>query len=281
MTALANEGFELRGEATPIRRLLIELWHFRDLVRMLSRKAFFVRYRRASFGLLWSVGLPIVQAGVLAVVFSQIVRIETAAPYPVFIFSGVLPWSIFSASIGTGVTSIVDGRNLASKVYFPRAILPLVVVGGGLYGLLPGLGVMVLMTVLFGVPVGLHTLLLVPAVVVLVVLASAFTLVLAALQVYFRDMRYIVQAALFAWFYGSAVFFPLETVPEVAAGLPLRHIFQANPATGMIQFFRAAIVDNATDFGVSIVWTLGWSVALLVLAAFLYRRYDRVFVDLL
>lgn len=281
MTALANEGFELRGEATPIRRLLVELWRFRDLVRMLSRKAFFVRYRRASFGLLWSVGLPIVQAGVLAVVFSQIVRIETAAPYPVFIFSGVLPWSIFSASIGTGVTSIVDGRNLASKVYFPRAILPLVVVGGGLYGLLPGLGVMVLMTVLFGVPVGLHTLLLVPAVVVLVVLASAFTLVLAALQVYFRDMRYIVQAALFAWFYGSAVFFPLATVPEVAAGLPLRRIFQANPATGMIQFFRAAIVDNATDFGVSIVWTLGWSVALLVLAAFLYRRYDRVFVDLL
>lgn len=277
MTTVAQEGFELRGEVTKLRQLLAHLWRSRELIRMLARKSFFVRYRRASFGMLWSVGLPIAQAAVLAIVFSRVVRIRTEVSFPVFIFSGVLPWTLFSGSLNAAVTSIIDGGNLATKVYFPRAIFPIVVVGGGLYGFLPGLAVLIGMAVLFGVPLGLHLLFLIPAMGLLLLLTTGFCLVLAALQVYFRDIRYVLQAALFGWFYGSAILFPVSHVP---AG-PLRQIFLANPATGMIQAFRIAIVDSATQFDVAVLWTIGWGVGLMVLAAFLYRRYDRTFVDLL
>lgn len=277
MTTVSHEGFELRGEVTKLRSLLAHLWRSRDLIHMLSRKSFFVRYRRASFGMLWSVGLPIAQAAVLAVVFSRVVRIETEVSFPVFVFSGVLPWTFFNGSLGSAVTSIIDGGNLATKVYFPRAVFPIVVVGGNLYGLLPGLVVLIGMAALFGVPMGLHLLFLIPAMGLLLLLTTGFCLVLAALQVYFRDIRYILQAALFGWFYGSAVLFPVDQVPP---GL-LRQIFLANPATGMIQAFRIAIVDSATQFDVAVLWTIGWGIGLLLFAAFLYRRYDRTFVDLL
>lgn len=277
MTTVAHEGFELRGEVTKLRQLLAHLWRSRELIRMLARKSFFVRYRRASFGMLWSVGLPIAQAAVLAVVFSRVVRIETEVSFPVFIFSGVLPWTLFSGSLSAAVTSIIDGGNLATKVYFPRAIFPIVVIGGGLYGFLPGLAVLIGMAVLFGVPLGLHLLFLIPAMGLLLLLTTGFCLVLAALQVYFRDIRYVLQAALFGWFYGSAILFPVSHIPSG----PLRQIFLANPATGMIQAFRIAIVDSATQFDVAVLWTIGWGVALMVLAGFLYRRYDRTFVDLL
>jgi lipopolysaccharide transport system permease protein len=270
------EGFQLSGPTTPLRQLLVDGWANRGLVTMLARKDFFVRFRRTSFGLIWSVGLPLVQASVLAFVFTRVIRIQVGYNYGVFVFSGILPWTFFSGTLGSASTSIVDGQGLATKIYFPRALLPLVSVGTSLYGFIPGVFVLIGMAAVLGPGVGPHVWLVLPATVLMVALAAAFGLVFAALHVYFRDMRYILQAATFAWFYGSPILYPLDRVPD-----SLRPFVEANPTTGMIQLFRGAIVGPSGDLLAPALFTVGWILALLIAAGALYRRFDRVFVDLL
>jgi ABC-type polysaccharide/polyol phosphate export permease len=275
-TSPSTRGFQLRGPTTPVRQLLRDGWANRDLVVMLARKDFFVRFRRTSFGLVWSVGLPVVQATVLALVFTRIVRIQVGYNYGVFVFSGILPWTFFSSTLGSASTSIVDGQGLATKIYFPRALLPLVSVGTSLYGFVPGVFVLIGMAAVLGPGIGPHVWLILPATVLMVALAASFGLVFAALHVYFRDMRYILQAATFAWFYGSPILYPLQRVPD-----SLRPFIEANPATGMLQAFRGAIVGPSGDLLAPMLFTVGWILVLLVAAGALYRRFDRVFVDLL
>jgi lipopolysaccharide transport system permease protein len=277
-TTSIDRGFELTGETSSLRQILRDIWTNRGLIRILSRKDFFVRYRRASFGVLWAVGLPLVQALVLAVIFTKIVKIPTVQyhiPYPVYVFSGILPWTFFSGSVGTGVNTIVEGNSIATRIYFPRAILPLVNVTSGMYGYTPGLVILVVLAVGFGVPIGLQLLWIFPAAAVMFLLSAAFSLVLAGMQVYFRDMRHIIAAIMLPWFWVSAVFFPLERLGN------LRRWVEINPATGMIQLYRAAFGAAAPHFETAVWWTLGWTVVLLVAAGLIHRRYDRVFVDLL
>ena len=254
--------------------LIRHVWRSRDLVRILARKDFFVRYRRASFGLMWAVALPLVQAIVLSLVLRQIARFGTGIPLAVFVFSGVLPWSLFSSSVEQGAAAIVGGQDVAAQVYFPRAVLPLTAVASNVYAFVPGIAILVLIAAVQRAPLGVELLLLVPASALLVVLAASFALPLSALQVYFRDVRYIIAALMTPWYWGSAVFYPLEQTGNLARWIEI------NPVVGVVQMFHAAV-------GAPVSWTrpalitLAWAAVLLVAGAALHRRYDRVFVDLL
>jgi ABC-type polysaccharide/polyol phosphate export permease len=175
-----------------------------------------------------------------------------------------------------GTSSVVDGSALATKIYFPRAVLPLVTVFSGFYGLVLGLVVLVGMAVAFGAPLGLQLLYLVPAVAMLLALAAAFALVLSILQVYFRDIKHVVGAITMPWFWASGVFYPLTRLSPT-----FRRVIEINPAVGMISLFRAALGAPSPGWETGVWWSLGWIVVLFVAAAYLFRRYDRVCVDLL
>lgn len=277
MQTIATEGFELRGSVTPVRTLLRETWQKRALIRLLARRDFHVRYRRPSFGLLWVVAVPVIQAVVLSIVFSRIVRVRTEAPYPVFVLSGLLPWLFFATTLSAAVTSITGGSSLATKVYFPRAMLPLIVVRSNLYGFGLRLAVVLAAAFVFRSGIGPTIILLAPAFVLMVLLSAAFSLVFAALQVYFRDVAFIVSAVIQAWFWGSAVIYPLSTVENTPL---LRALLVLNPATGMVALFRWAIAYEAVD-PAFVISTMAWSIGLFMVALYLYRRFDRVLVDLL
>jgi ABC-type polysaccharide/polyol phosphate export permease len=178
--------------------------------------------------------------------------------------------------VAVGTNSVVDGSALATKIYFPRTVLPLVTVFSGFYGLIIGLVVMVAMAGAFGAPLGLSLVYIVPAVVLLVLLASGFALVLGALQVYFRDIKHIVAAILLPWFWASGVFYPLTHISD-----DFRRIIEINPAVGMISLFRASIGAASPNWEVGVWWSLGWVAFMFAIAAALYRRWDRVCVDLL
>ena len=275
MTTVAG-GFELSGESTPIPRLIADAWAARPLIRSLARRDFFVRYRRPTFGVVWAIIVPVIQATVMAIVFTRIVRVETTLPYVLFILSGIIPWTFFSTTIGSAVRSITSGSGIASKVYFPRCVLPLANVGTSVYGYVPSLVVLMIVALVVGVRPSPTWLLLVPATILMVVFTAVFGMFLAAVQVYFRDVAYIVGAVTQAWFYGSAVFFPVT----MTHGL-LRAVVLANPATGMVELFRAAF-DGFHPYTVpALGWTLAWTLVIFVADLLIYRRYDRVFVDLL
>jgi len=276
MSTIVESTFELRGERSKLVPLLRDLWAARSLTRTLAKKDFFVRYRRASIGLLWAVGLPLVQALVMAVIFSRVARFHAPISFPVFVFVAVLPWTFFSGVIASGTTSIVDGANLATKIYFPRPVLPLVVVLSSFHGYAPALGIMLAMAVIFKVHVGIHLLLLIPATGLMLGLSAGFVLVFAALHVYFRDMRYIVQAALLPWFWASGVIFSIDRLSHRLAG-----VLEFNPAVGMIQLYRASFGAATGNWGRSVLIAVIWVLVLIAVSLPLYQRYDRVFIDLL
>ncbi|MDP1793563.1 MAG: ABC transporter permease, partial [Acidimicrobiales bacterium] len=233
-------GFDLTAKPPPVRTLLRDLWRSRSLVFVLARKDFFVRYRRTSFGLLWAVFLPVLQATVLTVVFGKLLR-SRAPDYAVYVFSGMVPWSFFASSFGQGATAIVDNTTLANRIYFPRAVLPLIPVVSSLFSVAITLVLLIVMAIGFGVSLGPELLVLPVGVLLVAVLSACFGLVASALHVYFRDVRFIVSASLTVWLYLTPVIFRVEQLPSV-----LRPIVRANPMTGIVELFRFATV-GASD----------------------------------
>jgi ABC-type polysaccharide/polyol phosphate export permease len=241
----------------------------------LARQNFYVRYRRASLGVLWAVGLPVMQALVLAFVFSKVLRVGRVDHFVVFILAGLTAFNYFSMSVQAATTSIVDSSGLSTRIYFPRMVFQLVIVGANLYGLVLSLGVLVLAAVIDGVGLGARLLWLLPATVLLIALTTGFSIVLAGLHVYFRDMRYVVQAAFMAWLYATPVIYSIAQAGRYGA------LLAANPVTGVVLLFRAALLGRDRYFLTSIVWSLAWTLALLLFGLLIHRRYDRVFSDLL
>jgi len=271
-----DAGFELHGgQRTRVFDLLRELWAYRSLLATLSRKDFFVRYRRASFGLLWAVGQPLIQAVVLAVVFSHIVKFRVGGGhYAVFVLAGLTVWSFFLATLTAGSTSIVDGASLSSKIYFPRAVLPLAVVGSSLYGLVIGLLLLVLAALVLGPGIAPHTLLVVPGALLAAGVSAGFALVLSALHVYFRDVRYLVIAATSLLFYLTPVFYPLSVVPPT-----LRQLITVGPMTGAVQLLHKGAVGGDVALLVPALTGVGWIVALTGAGLVVQARWNRLFAD--
>jgi ABC-type polysaccharide/polyol phosphate export permease len=263
------------GPSSP-RQLATSLWASRELISTLARKEFFVRYRRASFGVLWAAGLPLIQATVLSIVFTHVVRIHTTQSYPVFVFTGMCVWSYFTGTVTAGSTAIVDNSGLTNKIYFPRAVLPLVQVRANLYGLAINVVIVIALALGFSESLDQHLLILVPATALLTVLCAAMVLTLSALHVYFRDVKYVVQAIFTGLLYLTPVFLPLERYPAA-----LRHVVLLNPATGIAQLFHLAIDGSAVDWPTAVAISGAWTVVLGIAAVYLHCKRDRVFADLL
>lgn len=270
------EGFVLDNRRTPVRVLIRDTWRSRELIRIMARKEFYVRYRRASLGMLWAVGLPVIQAAVMGVVFSQRNVGDVKGNVPAFIFAGMVGWSYFSSVVGSASTAIVDGSGLSNRIYFPRAALPLTSVLSGWYGFVISAVVMLGLACILSGEVGPRILLAIPAMLLTAALSSAFVLTFSALHVYFRDLRYVVSAVMQPWMFLTPIFYRPNALPAF-----IRPVVRLNPATGCVELFHAATVGASPGWGLSMISTLVTLVVLLVAAAFLHSRYDRLFPDLL
>lgn len=257
---------------------LSTLWGHRGVIWVLARKDFHVRFKRATLGVLWAVAVPVVQAVVLTFVFSHFIRIGGHLPYGAYVLSGILGWSYFTSTIPSGVTSIIDGTGLTDKVWFPRAILPLVPCLSGLVGLAISMVLLLIAAPVLGAPVGVHLLLLIPACCLLIAITTAICLVTSALQVYFRDVRFIVSAMLMVWLYATPIMYPQTAVGALGRWLDF------NPMTGVVTMFRLAVLGQ-TESGASwhrpVAVSIAVTLVLLVIGVEAQRRHDRVFVDLL
>jgi lipopolysaccharide transport system permease protein len=272
-TGRSPDVMRLTGAPRPRRTLLREVWSHRDVIVVLARSDFQVRYKRAALGVIWAVAVPLLQAAVLAVVFSRVIKIASDQSYGLYVLSGVMAWGYFSTTVSTAGTAIVDGSDLTDKVWFPRAVLPIVPVLSGLVGLAVSLVAIVVAAPVFGVGLALRTLVLVPGALLLVLFTGGLSLVLAGMHVYFRDVRFLVQAGLLMLFYATPVLYPLSLVGS------LRPILIANPMTGVVEVFHYAATGSLSGSWTSVLVPVAWTLVLLVVALELYRRHDRLFVD--
>ena len=249
------------------------MWGHREVLGMLSRAEFHVRYKRASFGVAWAVAVPLVQAGVLAIIFSRLIHVSSTKNFGAFVLAGVLAWSYFSQGLIAGSTAIVDGANLTDKVWFPRALLPLVSVLSNVPGLLVSMVLLVLLMPLLGTPIEARILLLIPGCLLLVLFTAALSTCLSALHVYFRDVKFLVQAAILVWFYVTPIAYPKNFLHGLAS------VIDFNPMTGIVTVFQEAVVGPQPGATRAIVIAVVCTVVLTIVAIEAQRRHDRLFVD--
>jgi lipopolysaccharide transport system permease protein len=257
------------------REWMRSLWEHRAVVWVLARKDFQARYKRASLGVLWAVAVPLVQAAVMIFVFSHFVHAGRGVSYAAFVLSGILSWSYFSMTLPAGTSAIVDGTSLTDKLWFPRAILPLIPCVSNLVGLGIAMTILLVGAPILGAHPGVHLFLLIPACLLLVTFTMALTMVLSALQVYFRDVKFIAAAALMVWLYATPIMYPKGKVGSLGPWLDF------NPMTGIISMFHVAIIGHDGSWIRALGVSLGSTALLLVVAMETHRRHDRLFVDLL
>jgi lipopolysaccharide transport system permease protein len=193
--------------------------------------------------------------------------------YPLFAFAGLLPWIFFSNAVTNSGNSLVGSANLITKVYFPRLLVPGAAVGAGLVDLLFGFGLLAGLMVYYDARPGWTLVLLPVLVILLVLLALGVGLLMSALNVKYRDIRYALPFVIQLWMFVSPVIYPASFVPA-----RWQWILWLNPLAGVIEGFRAALFGHRVNWlmlGVSAALTL----LLLVLAAFIFRRMEKSFAD--
>lgn len=252
-----------------------DLWAHRDVFVIMSKAGFQSTYKRSSLGIIWAVAVPLLQALVITVVFAKLIQIGSGREFGLFVLSGIGPWSYFSGVLGQGATAIVDGTGMTDKVWFPRALLPGVPLMVNLPPFLITLGVLAVSQPILGGSFGLRMLWFIPAGALLIAFSGALVLALSALHVYFRDVRFLVQAALIVWFYVTPIAYPASR-----AGT-LRPFFDFNPVTGIVGLFRNAVMSGGGENMRALTVSLAATFVLLVVGLEAQRRYDRLFVDLL
>ncbi|MHB8328239.1 MAG: ABC transporter permease [Acidimicrobiales bacterium] len=265
---------DLHKESTSPGEFLRQLWLARHLIVVLTRKEFHTRYRRVSLGVLWALLIPFLQAAVMVLILSHVIKVQKSVHYGAFVLSGIIPWTFFTGAVTSGATAIVDGVGLAARVYFPRAVLPIVQVAQNLYTFLISMVIVIALIPVLGVSLAPSLILIIPATLMLIALALSFSLALSALHVYFRDIRFIVTAAMLLWFYVTPIIYQTSAAPKVTRGF-----INVNPVTGVLDLFREAIIGNQSHILAPIFISLVWTAGLIVLGFLLQARRDRVFTD--
>ena len=256
-----------------------DLWTYRELFIILAWRDLAVRYKQTVIGIAWAVIRPLLTVAIFTVVYGRIAKLPSDgdAPYPLLVFAGMLPWTLFSTILSESANSLVTNSNLIGKVYFPRLIVPSATIVVALVDAGVTLVLLFLMMAWYRYLPDWHLLLL-PAFVVLAVLASLGpALLMAAMNVKYRDFRYIVPFILQFGVYVSPVGFSSSRVPEA-----WRLLYSLNPAVGVIDGFRWCLLR-----GDSTLYLPGFSASLGVAVLFLwagiayFRRTEKTFADLI
>jgi lipopolysaccharide transport system permease protein len=275
----AEGGFTVYERRRGIASLnLGEVWAYRELLYFLTWRDVLIRYKQAIMGVAWAVLQPLLTMVVFTVVFNKALHIQspsTDVPYPVFSFSGLLPWQFFAGALSRSGVSLVGNSNLLTKVYFPRLVIPISAVLGGLVDLAISFVVLIVLMAGYGIVPTWHVVFVPLFVLLAFVAAVAVSLWLSALNVLYRDVQYIIPFLVQLWMFVSPVIYPVSDIP---AG-PLRVAFALNPMTGVIGGFRWALLGQDFPPGGYLWLSIGIVLVLLVTGVVYFKHMERTFAD--
>jgi lipopolysaccharide transport system permease protein len=247
------------------------------LLMNLTKREVRGRYSQSLFGVGWAIAQPLAAMAVFTLVFSRLGRMPSGGvPYPIFAYAALVPWFFFSNSVSSGTVSLITYRDIVTKTYFPREIVPLAQVCSRLIDFAAAAALFGLLMTYYRIGLGPWGLLAPAFFLLLILFTISVTLLTSALNVFYRDVNPIVQIGLQLWLYLTPVAYPLSAVPE-----SFRPLFVLNPLSGIVEGFRASIVfDRAPD------WTLaanssGMIAVVLVTAFVAFKRMDKYFADVI
>jgi lipopolysaccharide transport system permease protein len=261
------------------RQYWLDLWRYRELFFILAWRDLTVRYRQTVIGIAWAVVRPLLTMLIFTFIFGRVAKLHSdgATPYPILVFAGLMPWTLFSSILSDASASLVSNANLIGKVYFPRLIVPTATIVVALVDFAITFVLLVAMMIWFRFLPDWRILLL-PAFIVLAVLGSLGpALFITALNVKYRDFRYIIPFLLQFGTYVSPVGFSSAVIPA-----QWRLLYSLNPAVGVIDGFRWCLLGGQAQLYLpGFFLSLGVIVAMLWLGVSYFRATERTFADLL
>ena len=255
---------------------LTDLWHFRELLLLLTWRDIKVRYAQTILGAAWAIIQPILTMVIFSVIFGQLAKLPSdGIPYPIFTYTALLPWQLFAFSLTNSSNSLVGSQSLISKVYFPRLIIPIASVLPALVDFAVSFLVLIGMIFYYHIPLTTRILVLPFFLLLAVATALAVGLWLSALNVEYRDIRYVVPFLTLFWQYATPVAYSSSLIPE-----KWRLLYGLNPMTGVVEGFRWALLGSGRVDGM--IWVSVGIIFLILISGLAYfKRMEATFADVI
>ena len=259
---------------------LRSLWQRRDLAYFLSWRDVKIRYKQSLFGVGWVILQPLLMMAAFTIVFRTIADVPSQGlPYPVFVLGGLIPWLFFASAVSLGSLSLVTNMPLVTKVYFPRMILPISSVLTWTVDLGVSFVLLIIIMALYGIAPPL-TVLLVPLLALLVVvIALAVSLLLSAINVQYRDVRYMLPFLIQLWLFLTPVIYPGASIEGASA--TLRVIYGLNPMVGVVESFRWAVLGTPAPPAAFLIPSSLVVLALLIGGVVYFLKTEQSFADVI
>jgi lipopolysaccharide transport system permease protein len=254
---------------------LAELWAYRELLYFLTWRDVKVRYKQTLLGAAWAIIQPFFMMVVFSLFFGRLAGVPSdGIPYPVFTYCALLPWQLFAHALSESSNSLVASERLITKVYFPRLVVPIAAVFGGLVDFLFAFVVLLGMMAYYGMMPGIAILTLPFFILLAILTALGVGLWLSALNVKYRDVRYTIVFLTQFWFFITPVVYPSSLVPE-----RWRVLYGINPMAGVVEGFRWALLGKADSPGPMLAVSVGVVILILVGGLYYFRRMEATFAD--
>jgi len=254
-----------------------ELWDHRELLYFLVWRDVKVRYKQTFLGAVWAILQPVATMVVFSLFFGRLAGVPSdGVPYPVFSLAGLVPWTFFATGLVQSANSLVGSQNLLTKVYFPRLAIPIAAVLAGVVDFAIAFLVLLGLMLSYGIaPPAARVLWLAPLLLLAFATALGVGLWLSALNVRYRDVRYILPFLVQLWLFATPIAYPSSLLSE-----PWRTLYGLNPMAGVVEGFRWALLGTDTAPGPILAASAAASLALLVSGALYFRRMEKTFADL-
>src|SRR3990172_3912430 len=254
---------------------LRDLWEYRELLYFLTWRDIKVRYKQTVLGAAWAIIQPLFTMVAFSIFFGRLAKMPSdGVPYPIFSYSALIPWTLFANGLSQSSNSLVGSANLIKKVYFPRLVIPVAAVIGGLPDFALSFAVLILMMFYYGIFPTAAVIWLPLLLLLAFMTALGVGLWLSALNVEYRDVRYIIPFLTQFWLFATPIAYPASLLSE-----PWRILYGLNPMVGVVEGFRWALLGTATKPGLMILVSALASLLVLISGAFYFRRMERNFAD--
>ncbi|MDA8174636.1 MAG: ABC transporter permease [Nitrospiraceae bacterium] len=273
---LNNRIVRIRPSRGLVSLKLDELWEHRELLYFLTWRDIKVRYKQTLLGAGWAIIQPFFTMVVFSLFFGKLAKMPSDnIPYPIFSFAALVPWTFFSNGLNQASNSLVGSANLITKVYFPRLAIPLASVLVGAVDFTLSFMVLIVMMFYFGLTPTVNILWLPLLLVLVVVISLGVALWLSALNVKFRDVRYVIPFLTQVWLFATPIAYPSSLLKQ-----PWKTIYGINPMAGVVEGFRWALLGTKTAPGPIIIVSAVMSMLVLVTGAIYFRSTEKTFADL-
>jgi lipopolysaccharide transport system permease protein len=252
-----------------------ELWAYRELLYFLVWRDLKVRYKQTVLGVAWAIMQPLFTMVIFSLFFGRLAKVPSdGIPYPIFSFTALVPWTMFASGLNQASNSMVGSAHLIRKVYFPRLAVPIATVFAGVVDFAVAFVVLLCMMLFYHITPSINVVFL-PLFLLLAIITSLGTgLWLSALNVKYRDVRYLVPFITQFWMYATPIAYPSSLLHE-----PWHTVFGLNPMVGVVEGFRWALLGAKTQSGPMIAVSAAVALTALVSGAFYFRRMEKTFAD--